>query len=83
MEVRITVETTFDNGDKRTHQLDGVSRAYRVTCPDGIGLRLEDRKKIFEQIRRQMLFDQVDEISRESCVCPDCAVSAVLTPPSC
>lgn len=38
MDIRITIETTFDNGEKRTHQLDGISRPYRVTGPDGIGL---------------------------------------------
>ena len=73
MDVRITIETTFDNGEKRTHQLDGISRPYRVTCPDGIGLRLEDGKRILEQIQRVILYDQVDEIIRESRVCPDCA----------
>jgi len=73
MDFRITVETTFDNGEKRTHQLDGISRPYRVTCPDGIGLRLEDGKRIVEQIQRVILCDQVDEIIRESRVCPDCA----------
>jgi len=34
MDVRIAIETTFDNGEKRTHQLDGISRPYRVTCPE-------------------------------------------------
>lgn len=72
MDVRITIETTFDNGEKRTHQLDGISRPYRVTCPDGIGLRLEDGKRIVEQIQRVVLYDQVDEIIRESRVCPTC-----------
>ena len=53
--------------------LTGISRPYRVTCPDGIGLRLEDGKRIVEQIQRVILYDQVDEIIRESRVCPDCA----------
>jgi hypothetical protein len=52
MDIRITIETTFDKGEKRTHQLDGISRLYRVTCPDGIGLRLEDGKRIVEQVQR-------------------------------
>ncbi|WP_054007435.1 ISKra4 family transposase [Cypionkella psychrotolerans] len=73
MDVRIAIETTFDNGEKRTHQLDSISRPYRVTCPDGIGLRLEDGKKIAEQFQRVILYDQVEEITRESRVCPDCA----------
>ena len=73
MDIRITIETTFDNGEKRTHQLEGIPRPYRVTCPDGIGLRLEDGRRIVEQIQRGVLYDQVDEIIRESRVCPDCA----------
>lgn len=32
MDVRITVETTFDDGEKRTHKLDAISRPCRVTC---------------------------------------------------
>ena len=57
MDVRITVETTFDNWEKRTHQLDGISRPYRLTCPDGIRLRLEDGKRIVKQIQRVILYD--------------------------
>ena len=73
MDVRITVETTFENGEKRIHQLDGISRPYLVTCPEGFGLRLEDGKRVLEQLQRAILCDQVEEISRESRVCPTCA----------
>lgn len=70
MDVRITVETTFDNGEKRVHQLDGILRPYRVTCPKGFGLPLEDGKRVGELIQRAILCDQVEEVSRESRVCP-------------
>jgi len=73
MHVRISIETTLDNRDKRTHLVEGISRPDRVTCPDGIGLRLEDGKRIVEQIQRVVLYDQVEEIIRDSRVCPDCA----------
>ncbi len=73
MDVRITVETTFENGEKRIHQLDGISRPYRVTCPEGFGLLLDDGKRIIEQIQRAVICDQVEEITRESGVCPTCA----------
>jgi hypothetical protein len=66
MDVRITVETTVDNVEKRTHQLDGISRPYRVTCQEGFGLRLEDGKTVVEQVQRANLCDQVEEIIRES-----------------
>lgn len=78
MDVQIAIETTFDNGERRTHQLDGISRPYRVTCPEGFGLRLENGKRVIEQIQRAILCDQVEEITRESRVCPTCAeVSAI------
>ena len=51
MDVRIAVETTFDNGENRIHQVEGISRPYRVTCPEGFGLRLEDGKRIVEQMQ--------------------------------
>ncbi len=73
MDVRIMVETTFDNGEKRTHQLDTISRPYRVTYPEGFGLRLEDGKKIVGQIQKAILCDQIEEIIRESRVCPTCS----------
>lgn len=72
MDVRITVETTFENGEKRIHQLDGISRPYRVIRPEGFRLCLEDRKKVVEQIQPAVLCDQVEEITRESRVCPTC-----------
>ncbi len=72
MDVRIKIKTTFDNGEKRTHQLEDISRPYRVTCPDWIELRFEDGKRIVEQIQKVILYDQVDEIIRESRVCPNC-----------
>lgn len=52
MDVRIPVETTFGNGERRTHQLDGISRPYRITCPVGFVLRLKDVKMIVGHIRK-------------------------------
>lgn len=73
LDLRITIETTFDNGEKRIHELDGISRPYRVTRPEGFGLRLEEGKRVVERIQRAVLCDQVEEITRESRVCPTCA----------
>ena len=70
MDVRITVEPTFDDGEKRIHQLDGVSRPYRMTCLERTGLRPEDGKRVAERFRQTSLCDQVEEITRESRVCP-------------
>jgi hypothetical protein len=73
MDVRITVEPAFDNGKKRIHQLDGGSRPYRVTCPEGLGLRPKDGKRVAGQIQQASLCDQVKPITRESRVCPACS----------
>jgi hypothetical protein len=43
------VETTFENGEKRIDQLDGISRPYRVNCPEGFVLRIEDANMDVEQ----------------------------------
>jgi len=61
------------NGEKRTHQLDTISRTCWVSCPEGFGLRLEDGKKIDGQIQKAILNDQIEEVTRESRVCPTCA----------
>ena len=73
MDVRIAMEMIFGNGKKRAHLLRSISRRYRVTCPNGIGLPLEDGKSIGKKIQRIILCDQVEEITRESRVSPDCA----------
>jgi hypothetical protein len=44
-----------------------------VTCPEVFGLRLADGKRVVEQIQRAILCYQVEEITRESRVCPTCA----------
>tara|TARA_R110002074_G_scaffold92570_4_gene202173 strand:- start:3376 stop:3528 length:153 start_codon:yes stop_codon:yes gene_type:complete len=50
MDVRITVETTFENGTKRTHHLDGLSRPFRQTQPESFGLLLEDARTLLGQL---------------------------------
>ena len=73
MDLRIRVETAFDTGEKRIHQLNGISRPHRVTCPEGFGLRLEDGKRVVEQIQQAILCDQIEEVTRESRACPACS----------
>lgn len=72
MDVQITVETSSEKGEKRIHRLDGISRPYGGTCPEGFGLLLEDGERIVAQIQKPILFDQVEEINRKSRVCPVC-----------
>jgi hypothetical protein len=76
MDVRIAVETTFDKDAKLIHQLDGISRPYRVTCPEGFGRYLADGKWVFKQVQQAILCDQL----RKSAVKAVKAATAQLVP---
>ncbi len=72
MDVRIIVETTFENGTTKKHRLGRLSRPFRHTQPEGFGLLLEDAKMILGQLQNAILLDQIEEISEASRICPDC-----------
>ena len=72
MEVRIIVETTFENGTTKRRRLGCVSRPFRRTQPEGFGLLLEDAKTILGQLQNAILLDQIEEISEASRICPGC-----------
>jgi len=72
MDLRIIVETTFENGSTRTRRLGRLSRPFRSTQAEGFGLLLEDAKSMIGQLQEAILLDQIEEISEASRVCPDC-----------
>jgi hypothetical protein len=72
VDVRIIVETTFENGTTKRHRLGRLSRPFRRTQPEGFGLLLEDAKTILGQLQNAILRDQIEEISEASRICPDC-----------
>ena len=72
MDVRIIVETTFENGSTKRRRLGRLSRPFRRTQPEGFGLLLEDAKTILGQLQNAILLDQIEEISEASRICPDC-----------
>ena len=72
MDVRIVVETTFENGTTKTRRLGRLSRPFRSTQPEGFGLLLEDAKSMLWKLQQAILLDQIEEISEASRVCPDC-----------
>lgn len=72
MDVRIIVETTFENGTTKTHRLGHLSHPFRRMQPEGLGLLLEDAKTILAQLQNVILFDQIEEVSEASRTCPDC-----------
>ena len=72
MDVRIIVETTFENGTTKTHRLGCLSRPFQRTQPEGFGLLLEDAKTILGQLQKAILRDQIEEISEAGRICPAC-----------
>ena len=72
MDVRIIVETTFENGTTRKRHLGRFSRPFRSTQPEGFGLLLEDAKSMLWQVQQAILLDQIEEVSEASRFCPDC-----------
>ena len=72
MDVRIIVETTFENGTTKRRRLGLLSRPFRRAQSEGFGLLLEDAKTILGQLQNVILLDQIEEISEASRICPDC-----------
>ncbi len=72
MDVRITVETIFENGTPKTHHPGHLSRPYGQAQPGEIGLLLEDVRTLLAQLQTAILLDQIKEISAASRICPDC-----------
>ncbi|WP_104017563.1 ISKra4 family transposase [Roseovarius nitratireducens] len=72
MEVRIIIETTFENGTTKVRRLGCLSHPFRRTQPEGFGLLLEDAKTILGQLQNAILLDQIKEVSEASKICPDC-----------
>lgn len=72
MDVRIIVETTFENGTTKTHRLGRISRPFRQTKPEGFGLLLEDAKTMLWQLQNAIMLDQIEEVSEESRICLGC-----------
>ena len=72
MEVRILIETEFENGDVRRHDFGRLSRPTGMICGEAIGLMLEDARTILKRLQAAIVVDQVEEISRTSQACPHC-----------
>lgn len=72
MEVRIIVETTFENGTTKTRRFGCLSRPFRRTQPEGFVLLLEDAKMILGQLQNAILLEQIEEVSEARRNSPDC-----------
>ena len=72
MDVRIIVETTFDNGTTKTRRLGCLSRPFRRTQTEGLGLLLEDEDMLMGQLQTATLLDQFEAVREASRIGPDC-----------
>ena len=70
MDVRITVETSSETGEKRTEELLHLSLADQ--CHSHLELRLEQAKAPLVQLQGSILRHQMEEISAASRTCPCC-----------
>ena len=70
MGVRITVETIFEDGKTRKHELGTGSRPFRKMRGEAVGLMLEDAKTILAQMQRSIVNDQFEELSQACRPCP-------------
>ena len=70
MDVRITVETSSETGEKRTEELLHLRLADQ--CHSHLGLRLEQAKVLLVQLQGSILRLQMEEISAASRTCPCC-----------
>lgn len=72
MDVRITVETVFENGETRKHELGIWSRSSRQTSGEATGLSLEDGKSILARMQIVIVQDQLEEVAGTCRKCPGC-----------
>lgn len=72
MEVRIFVETVFENGEVLTHDVGQICRALDDTGPESLGLRLDEAKGLLKRLQETVLRDQIDELLRTPRNCSAC-----------
>ncbi len=72
MDVRIFVETVFENGEVRTHDVGQICRPHEDAGPEGLGLRLDEAKRFLKRLQEAVLCDQIDEALEAKRNCRAC-----------
>ena len=72
MKFKIRLETEFDWGEKRSHEIFTLERRSVDVSEEDLGLCLAEAKSILNEIQRALLQDQVEEISEIARVCRIC-----------
>lgn len=72
MEVRIIVETVFENGEMLTHDVGRICRPLDDAGTESLGLHLVEAKGILKRLQETVLRDQIDELLRATRNCSAC-----------
>jgi hypothetical protein len=57
MDVRVFVETVFENGDVLTHEVGHICRPLGDADPETLGLQLEETKGLLKRLQKAVLRD--------------------------
>lgn len=72
MEIRISVETTFEDGNTQTCDIGRLCRAPDKLEPESPGLHLAEAKNLPKLLQEAVLQGQIDEALNPKRVCGDC-----------
>ena len=72
MEVRIIVETVFENGEMLTHDVGRICRPLDDAGTESLGLHLVEAKELLKRLQETVLRDQIDELLRATRNCSAC-----------
>lgn len=61
MKVRITVETTFEDGNIQRRDISRLCRAPDKLGPESLGLRLDEVKNFLKLLQEAVVQDQIAE----------------------
>jgi hypothetical protein len=72
MDVRIVVETTFEDGETKRRNIGRLCRAPDKLGSESLGLRIVEAKNLLGRLQEVVLKDQIDEALAASRICDDC-----------
>ena len=72
MDVRIVVETTFEDGETQRRNIGRLCRAPDNLESESLGLRLDEAKNFLGRLQEAILQSQIDEALNAKRVCGNC-----------
>jgi hypothetical protein len=72
MDVRIFVETVFENGEAQTRDVGHICRLLDDAGPESLGLHLHEAKSVLKRLQEMVLRDQIDEALAANRNCGKC-----------